>query len=173
MEGIENSINPCIIIEMVDGSILSKIKQGIENNVIIPKIFNSVLNEYEMISFISFAKTKFFCFCFIFSIVSLKESRETSSLSLNEEIYKNVNPVKYKESIRSRNKLESFKFVFKIENKKLSEGKKMKFINRCASSFFISFLENMRDVYIALLGKPFKIPISIILAPLPLILNNG
>ena len=55
---------------MVEGNILSKIKQGIENNVIMPKMFNKVLKEYEMICFISFAKEKLLCLVFIFSRVS-------------------------------------------------------------------------------------------------------
>ena len=86
IEGIENSISPWKKIEMVEGNILSKIKQGIENNVIMPKMFNKVLKEYEMICFISFAKEKLLCLVFIFSRVSWKERIETSSFILNEEI---------------------------------------------------------------------------------------
>lgn len=75
--------------------------------------------------------------------------------------------VKYMKSVLS------FKLVCMIPNKKLKEGKKMKLIKRCASCLFICFSLSIKDENIALLGNPFKMPINIILAPLPLILNNG
>lgn len=74
--------------------------------------------------------------------------------------------------IRYMNKL-LFKFLLIIIKRKLSEGKNIEFISLWASSFSISLFFSVNDVNIALLGNPFSKPMSIMLAPFPLILKSG
>lgn len=79
----------------------------------------------------------------------------------------------YIDNIRSVNSLLLFILGNNIEKRKLIDGKKIAFISLWASFFSICLFVSIIEVKMALLGKPFKIPIIIILAPFPLILNKG
>ena len=147
--------------------------QGIENITIIPKMFIRVENELLIMSLMFFEKQKQFNLSLILLIVWLKDNNFLVVFILNEEIYNNINPLKYMLKIKIVNNLLSLMFFANIANKKLTEGKKMQFISVCASSFSIWLSSNIIDVKIALLGNPLSNPIIIMLAPFPLILNNG
>lgn len=94
-------------------------------------------------------------------------------VSFKEEMYRRIKPPRYMLIISKVNSLLLFRLGDNTENRKLIDGKNMAFMSLWASVFSIWLFISISEVKITLLGNPFKMPIIIILAPFPLILNRG